>query len=97
MNGKPLAQFKVPLMVIPPITPFTSPGASVDGDLTAAGVQSATVGTDAFSTVAAALAAVRTGGTVIINTATYAESPTTALPLVELRSYGATITSLIRR
>ena len=73
---------------------FSTAGAAVDGDVTAAGTQTAVVGFNAFATVTQALAVVATSGTAILNTATYAESPVVAKAMTEIRGYSATVTGL---
>ncbi|CAN5527359.1 hypothetical protein BH11PLA2_BH11PLA2_45450 [soil metagenome] len=53
---------------------FTATGTTVDGDNVIAGSQDAVVGTKAFSTIAAALAASQAGDQIVINAGTYPEA-----------------------
>src|SRR5207302_5314589 len=64
---------------------FTNNGATVDGDNVIAGSQDAVVGTRAFSTISAAVAAAAAGDQIVINAGTYSEAVnlgTKALQLV---------------
>ena len=52
-----------------------APGQMIDGDQGTSGTQAAVYGFNAFSSIAAALAAVAPGGTIVVNAGSYAESP----------------------
>ena len=70
-------------------------GESVDGDQGVGGTQTAVFGIDAFGSIASALAAVASGGEVVVNAGVYAESPNlTSAVTMQLTAGNVTVNAL---